>query len=105
MKETIYLIVSPYKVERMTKNLPDLKRGEIPIRVELEVAETAFRTPVIVKEVYVEDWREGIDMADVDFEGRAITAEEAQLIRERRLEKMKEILETQGFTVEKAETE
>ncbi len=44
-------------------------------------------------------------MADVDFEGRAITAEEAQIIREKRLEKMRVILEAQGYTVEKPEEE
>lgn len=105
MKDKIYLIVSSHKVERMTKNLPDLKRGEIPIEVVVEVAQTAFRTPVIIKEIYIEDWREGIDMADVDFEGRAITAEEAQIIREKRLEKMRGILEENGYTIEKAEEE
>lgn len=103
MKEIIYLVVSPWKVERMTKNLPELKRGEIPIKVEIEVQDTAFRTPVIAKKIIVDDWREGIDMADVDFNGNIITEEEAELIRERRLEKMREILQENGYTIEKKE--
>lgn len=105
MKETIYLTVSKSKVEKMTKSLPDVRRGEIPIKVLVEVEEQAFRTPVIEKTIYIDDWREGIDMADVDFNGSAITQEEAQMLRDRRLEKMREILESQGYTVEKPEKE
>jgi hypothetical protein len=105
MKETIYLVVNRNKVERMTKNLPSLSRGEIPVRVNIQVEETAFRTPVIEKEVYVEDWREGVDMGDVEFEGTAITKEEVEIIRARRLEKMQEILQSQGYTVTKEEEE
>jgi hypothetical protein len=33
MKEIIYLAVSEYRVERMTKNLPQLSRGEIPVKL------------------------------------------------------------------------
>lgn len=105
MREVIYLVVNRNKVERMTKNLPSLGRGEIPVKVSVTIEDTAFRTPVIEKEVYVEDWREGIDMADVDFNGLAITEEEVKVIRERRLAKMKEILESQGYSVEKEEDE
>ena len=99
MKETIYLVVSPYKVERMTKNLPELRRGEIPVKLELEVAEDAFREPVITKQVHITDWRDGIDIADVEFKESVITEEEAELIKAQRLERMKSILEKQGFTV------
>jgi hypothetical protein len=43
MKETIYLVVSPYKVERMTKNLPGLSRGEIPVKLSITVDEKVMR--------------------------------------------------------------
>src|SRR4051812_12169078 len=99
MKEVIYLTVSQYGVGRMTKNLPTLKRGEIPVKLTLNVEDNAFREPVIEKEVHIEDWRQGVDIADVEFKETIITEEEAQLIRERRLEKMKEVLEDQGYTV------
>lgn len=105
MQEIIYLVASRSKVERMTKNLPELKRGEIPIRVSVTIEPDAFRVPVIEKEIYIEDWREGVDMGDIDFEGRAITKEEAQTIRELRLEKMREILSNNGYTIEKNEGE
>jgi hypothetical protein len=87
MKETIYLVASPYKVERMTKNLPALTRGEIPVRQTRTVDEKAFREPVISKEVYINDWRDGVDMGDVEFQESVITEEEAEMIRQRRLEK------------------
>lgn len=103
MRESIYLVVSRRKVERMTKSLPSTSRGEIPVKINVEVNEDAFREPVIVKDVIINDWREGIDMADVDFEGTMITEEEAELVRQKRLEKMKEILEGQNYTVTKKE--
>src|SRR5215217_720626 len=103
MKETIYLVVSPYKVERMTKNLPGLSRGEIPVKLTITVDEKAFREPVISKEVHIDDWREGVDIADVEFRGSVITEEEAEIIKQRRLEKMRGILEAQGFTVTEPE--
>lgn len=101
MTDTIFLVVTRRGIERMTKNLPSIARGEVPVKLLVTVEEGAFREPVIVKEVMVNDWREGIDMADVDFQGSAITEEEAEVIRARRLEKMKEILETQGYSVTK----
>jgi hypothetical protein len=104
MKEIIYLVVSPYKVERMTKNLPGLSRGEIPVKLTLTVDEKAFREPVISKDVHIDDWRDGVDVADVEFRGSVITEEEAELIKQRRLEKMRGILEAQGFTVTEPET-
>lgn len=105
MKESIFLVVSRRKVERMSKNLPSLHRGEIPVKINLEVDEKAFREPVIAKDVYIEDWQEGTDISDVEFNGTVITQEEVELIRERRLAKMKEILEGQGYQVSKTEDE
>lgn len=101
MTETIYLVVDQYSVKRMTKNLPQLNRGEIPIKLELDVETSAFRSPVIEKHVHVEDWRQGVDIADVEFKETTITEEEAEMIRQRRLEKMTEVLQAQGFQVVK----
>jgi hypothetical protein len=103
MKEVIYLVAGSGGVRRMTKNLPSLYKGEIPIKVTVTVEPKAFRTPVIEKEVYVEDWREGIDMADVDFKQTAITPEEAEIIRKNRLKKMSEILKANGYQITKEE--
>jgi hypothetical protein len=99
VKEVIYLAVSRQRVERMTKNMPDLRRGEIPVKLVVEVEPGAFREPVIERHVQVTDWREGIDIADVELRESVITEAEAQLIRERRLEQMRRILEAQGYTV------
>jgi hypothetical protein len=99
LKETIYLRVSRSKVEGMTKNLPDLRRGEIPVKLVIEVDAGAFREPVIERHVKVTDWREGIDIADLDLRESVITEAEAQLIRDRRLAQMRKILEDHGFSV------
>lgn len=100
MKETIYLVVSRHRVERMTKRMPELSRGEIPVKLVLEVDPSAFREPVIEKHVIIEDWRQGIDIGDVELREGIITETEAQLIRERRLAEMKRILEEQGYKIE-----
>lgn len=105
MREVIYLAVSRSKVERMTKNLPDLKRGEIPVKLVLEVDEGAFREPVIERHVKVADWREGTDIADVELREAVITEEEAALIRARRLARMQEILIAHGWDVVPPEDE
>lgn len=100
MKETIYLVVSRHRVERMTKRMPELSRGEIPVKLVLEVDPSAFREPVIEKQVIIEDWRQGIDIGDVELREGVITETEAQMIRERRLAEMKRILEEQGYKIE-----
>lgn len=105
MNQTIYLVADQRGVQRMTKSLPSLGRGEVPIKVDVTIEPGAFRTPVISKEIYINDWREGIDINDVEFKQSVITPKEAEMIRAARMDKMKEILEGQGYTVAKPETE
>lgn len=97
MREVIYLVVSPSKVERMTKRLPELARGEIPVKLVVEVAPAAFHEPVLERHVVIEDWREGLDLADVDFRETFITEAEAEQIRQQRVAKMAELLEDRGW--------
>lgn len=101
MKEVIYLRVSRNKVEGMTKNLPYINRGEIPVKLILEVKDDAFKEPVIEKSVVIEDWQEGTDLADVQFEGNIITKEEAEAIKKMRLDRMAQVLQEQGYEVTK----
>ena len=103
MNQTIYLYADKWGINRMTKSLGAVRRGEIPIKLELEVNETAFREPVIEKRVVIDDWRQGVDIADVDFKETFITEEEAATIRQMRLDKMSEILQSQGYKVTKEE--
>ncbi len=105
MKDVVYLVCNQQKVVRMTKNLPDLYRGEIPVKLTVTVPKEAFGTPTLDQEIYVEDWRKGIDLEDVEFKHNIITQEEAETIRQRRLERMQEILEAQGYEVTKPESE
>lgn len=102
MVEVIYLYADKWGINRMTKNLGQVKRGEIPIKLELEISENAFREPIIEKKVVIEDWRQGVDIADVDFKETFITEEEAATVRQMRLDKMSEILKGQGYVVSKS---
>src|SRR5690348_16030327 len=99
MKDVIFLVVDRTKVVRMTKRLPELARGEIPVKLVLTVEESAFREPVLERQVTVTDWRDGLDLADVEFKETFITEAEAELIRNRRLAAMEEILRSRGYTV------
>jgi len=101
MKDIIYLVCNNQKVEGMRKTLPDLRKGEICIKLTVEVESKAFGSPTIEKKIYVEDWRHGIDLEDVEFRQNIITEEEAQMIREKRLARMEQILKSQGYTVKK----
>ncbi len=103
MKDTIYLIVGRNKVEGYRKTVPNYGKNQIPLKLDIEVEDKAFNTPVIEKKVYINDWKEGIDIEDVNFETNFITEEEAELIRQRRLEKMKHILEQQGYQIKTPE--
>ena len=102
MRQTIFLYATEYGIaSRVTRELGKIQRGEIPIKLTLDIEETAFREPVIEKEVKIEDWRQGVDIADVDFKETFITEEEAATIREMRFQKMSEILKQQGYSVTK----
>lgn len=99
MKETVWLVVSQYRVERMTKNPPDLKRGEIPVKLLVEVDPAAFREPVIEMRVHITDWREGLVFADPELHDAVITEAEAEMIRQQRITAMRAALEDRGFVV------
>ena len=103
--ETVYLILNQHGVDRMTKRLPTVGRDEVPVRLHVKIDHKAFQTPVLERTVEIVNWRGGIDLEDVQFTGTYITEEEAEIIRARRLAKMREILETQGYTVTHPEDE
>lgn len=103
MKEVIYLTASRNGVSTtVRKNLPtNLQRGEVPIKVTVEIAPDAFAPPVIEQSIYIENPYKGIDLEDVHFTGSTITESEAEMIRQKRLEKAASILEANGYTVTK----
>lgn len=103
MKDTIYLICCKDKVEAMRKSMPVASRGQIVVKVVVEVKDKAFGTPTLEQKIVVDEWTKGIDLEDVELRQNIITKEEAEMIRQQRLEKMKQILKEQGYTVEKKE--
>lgn len=106
MREVIYLTASRNGISStVRKNLPtNLGRGEVPIKVTVDIAADAFAPPVIEQTITIENPYRGIDLEDVHFNGSTITEGEAELIRQKRLEKAAQILKANGYTVEK-ETE
>jgi len=105
MKDIIYLTMDAYGVQSMRKSYTGCKKGEIIVKLNVDVAKDAFQPPVIEQFVQIKDWSEGVSVDDVKFERNVITEEEAEHIRAKRLEKMKQILEEQGFKVEAPEEE
>lgn len=103
MKQTIYLRADRRSVINMTKSMPGVYKDEIVIKVNVEVDDTVFSTPVIEQNVHVVDWAKDIDVKDVRLEQNIITKEEADMIRESRLERMREVLEAQGYTISREE--
>lgn len=99
MKDTIYLTVARNGVQSMRKSYQGAPRGQAVIKLNVTVDENAFKPPILEQSVVVSDWSDNIDMEDVKFERNIITEEEAQVVKQRRLEKMREILEAQGYTV------
>lgn len=99
MREVIYLAVGRRGARAMTKNLPQLQRGEIPVKIVLEIEQSAFREPVLERHVIIADWREGIDLGDLDLKEGTITEEEAAMIRTQRLDRMAEALRGHGYGV------
>src|SRR5580700_12050722 len=99
MKEVIYLTVSRQRVESMTKRLPNLDRGQIPVKLTIEVDDAAFREPTIEHRVHVTDWRQGMDLPDLELRDGIITEAEAAVIRDRRLAAMRKVLEQHGYGV------
>lgn len=103
MKEVIYLTVNRNKVEKMTKTLTDVRKGEIVVKLTVNVKDKCFGNATIPQEIFIDDWRDGIDMEDVEFKKNLITKDEAELIKEKRLDKMTQILKEQGYEVFKPE--
>lgn len=106
MKDTIYLIIDRTKVDRMVKtkrSALNLYKDEIPVKLTIEVPDENWKKPFIEKSIVVNRWDKGIDVDDVQFETDFVTEEEADKIRELRLQKMKEVLESQGYKIERGE--
>ena len=52
----------------MRKNLPDVRRGEIPVKLTIAVPPEAFNPPTLAQEITVNDWRQGIELGDVELD-------------------------------------
>jgi hypothetical protein len=99
MKDTIWLKCDKAGVRGMTKGMPDTRRGEIAVKLVIEVQDGAYTPPVAEQHVTISDWREGTNLPDVDLREAVITEDEAQVIRDLRIAAMRQVLEERGFTV------
>lgn len=98
--EEIWLVITEYGVDRMTKRQPSLKRGEVPVKLVVEVDPNALKPPTLIRQVRIADWREGVDMGDLEIAAGVITEDEAQTIRAQRIAQQVERLRAMGYKVE-----
>jgi len=50
MKEIIYLVVDQRGVQNMRKALPEVRRGEIPVKLTINVPPEAFSPPTLARD-------------------------------------------------------
>jgi hypothetical protein len=99
VRDLVYLVFTRHNVVRMTKKTPALARGEFYTKLQFTALDGVFREPVLETSVVIEDWREGLDIGDVELKEGTITATEADMIRKAREEAMIRALADRGYTV------
>jgi hypothetical protein len=99
VKDVIYLVINPARVDRMTKTVPGTRYDEIAVKLVVEVPAGRFRSPTVERHVVVEDWANGTELGDLELRQDFITEAEAKLIVERRLAQMAGILREHGYSV------
>lgn len=99
MRDTIFLVITPRKVDRMAKSVPSTRNDEIVVKLTVEVPPGRFRTPTVERHIVIEDWTDGTELADLELRQDFITADEAKLIVERRLGQMAQVLREHGYSV------
>lgn len=99
MIETIYLKIDRYGVKTMTKSLPKLNKNEYPLKLNIEVKNDAFREPMMVKDIVITDWRQGLAFPDVDLKNLTITQAEADKIVAQREAQLVEDLRAKGYNI------
>lgn len=65
MRDTAYIVVSPYGIERMTKRPPALAREELGVKVTITVPDGCFAKPFVAVGVDVPEDRVIHPTADV----------------------------------------
>jgi hypothetical protein len=99
-KQVIWLVMDEYGVDRMTKRMPaSLGKAEHAVKAEIEWDPRALRPPVLETRITIQDWRQGLDVGDIEFRQLTLTATEAEGIRQRRREAMVEQMRELGYTV------
>ena len=68
MKDTCYIVMSEYGIERMTKRQGHLKRGEVAVRVSIAIADKAFVEPAIAASITIPDSAIIVPKVDVNVE-------------------------------------
>jgi hypothetical protein len=99
MRDTVFIVVDRAGARKMTKGLPAVKRGEIPIKLNLVVDPSAFAPPVVEQSLHITDWRAGRGAIQFAVKEGTITEAEAASLKADMLLEMRETLERAGYTV------
>jgi hypothetical protein len=68
MKDSCFLVLSEYGIERMTKKQGVLKRGEVAVRVSVNIADKHFAEPTVSAHIDVPDCAVIQPQVNVDVE-------------------------------------
>jgi hypothetical protein len=55
MRDSCFIVLSKYGIERMTKRCGSLKRGEVSVKVWLTIGVKHFEDPAIVADIAIAD--------------------------------------------------
>jgi hypothetical protein len=99
MKDVIWLRVDRNKVLTMTKGQPQLGRGDLAVKVSVEVDPSCWGSPVLEQSIHIADWRQGMQFPDVQLTELVITEAEAERIRREREQTMAAELARLGWEV------
>lgn len=99
-QQVVWFVMNESGIERMTKRQPaSLYRSEHAVKITVRWDTRALSPPTLEREVVIEDWRQGLDVSDVDFKQATITETEADIIRAARREAMVAQMRELGYVV------
>jgi len=68
MKDKIYLVISPNRVERMVKNPPSLRPNEIFITLDVSIPQAVFKRPTFQGNINVTEEDEKFELEITQIE-------------------------------------
>lgn len=100
--ETLWVMLRGRKISRTRKTKPsskDLRRGEVPAKINISWDEDQLETPTIERQVDISEALGNLRLDDLDVGSATLTEEEVEMVCEKRREEMAERLRKEGYEV------